>query len=115
VGALGLVEVERADQVLQHAVGDAAGVAALQPDVVVDADAGQHRDLFASQPGHPPVAPVGRQARLLRCDLGTPGDEEVTDLVAAVHGYEATRDGVELGGPAITWIGRYCLIEAVRT
>jgi hypothetical protein len=115
VSALGLVEVESPDEVLQNAVGDAAGVAAFQANVVIDAHPGQHRDLFAAEPGHPPVTAVDRQARLLRCDLGAPGDEEITNLVSAVHGSDATRGGAELGGPAITWIRRYCLIAAAPT
>jgi len=59
VGALGLVEVQRARQRLQHAVGDAGGVAALQALVVVHADAGQGGDLLATQALDPP-RPVGR-------------------------------------------------------
>ncbi len=115
MGALGLVEAQGAGEVLENAVGDAAGVAALHPDVVIDAHSREHRDLFPAQPGHPPVAAVHGQAGLLRCDPGTPGDEEVTDLVSAVHGYDAMSGATGLGGPAVTWIVRNCLVGVVRT
>ena len=49
MGALRLVELQRAGERLEHAVGDAGGVAALQPPVVLDADAGQRSDLLAAQ------------------------------------------------------------------
>ena len=52
VRALGVVELERASERLQHALGDAAQVAALQAGVVVDADAGQDGDLLAAQAGN---------------------------------------------------------------
>ena len=71
--------------------------------------------VFAAQPAHPPVAAVDEQARLLRGDPGPPGDEEVADLASAVHAYDATRAAAEKGGPAVTWIGRYCLIAAGPT
>ena len=67
VGALGVVELERPGQRLQHALGGAAHVAALQARVVRDAHAGQHRDLFAAQSGDAASA-VGRQPGLLGRD-----------------------------------------------
>jgi NAD(P)-dependent dehydrogenase (short-subunit alcohol dehydrogenase family) len=54
VRALGLVELEAAGERFQHAFGDAAEVAALVLGVVVDADAGEHRGLLATQAGNPP-------------------------------------------------------------
>ena len=51
VSALGVVELERSGQRLQHAFGDAAQVSAFQAGVVRNADAGQDSDLFAAQPG----------------------------------------------------------------
>ena len=52
VRAFGVVELQRAGERLQDAVGDAADVAALQSPVVLDAHAGQRRDLLPSQPLH---------------------------------------------------------------
>ena len=49
MGALGLVELQRPRERLEHGVGDTARVAALEPRVVVDADAGEQRDLFPAQ------------------------------------------------------------------
>jgi hypothetical protein len=46
VRAFRLVELERARERLEHGLGDAGGVAALELGVVGDADAGEQRDLF---------------------------------------------------------------------
>ena len=54
--AFGVVQLQRADERLEHRLGDAAEVAALEARVVVDADAGEHRDLLAAQPRHAPRA-----------------------------------------------------------
>ena len=56
VGALGVVELQRPRERLEDGVGDTAGVAALEPRVVVDADAGEQRDLFAAETGYAPRA-----------------------------------------------------------
>ena len=64
--ALGLVELQRADEGLEHAVGDALRVAPLEPGVVLDADAGEQRDLLAAEPGDAPVTAVRGQPGLLR-------------------------------------------------
>ena len=50
VRALGIIELQSAGERLEHAVGHAAGVAALQALVVLDADPGQRGDLLAAQP-----------------------------------------------------------------
>jgi hypothetical protein len=54
VGALGLVELEGAAHGVEHVVGHAAGVAALEARVVLDADARQARPPRAE--GRPPGA-----------------------------------------------------------
>ena len=78
--ALGVVELQRPGERLQHALGDAADVAALEALVVVDAHAGERRDLLAAQARHPPRA-VGRQSGLLRRDLRPPRGQELGDVV----------------------------------
>ena len=55
----GVVELERAGERFEHAFGDAAQVAALEPGVVGDADAGEHGDLLAAQSGNAPRAVGG--------------------------------------------------------
>jgi pimeloyl-ACP methyl ester carboxylesterase len=85
MGALRLVELQGAGDALEDALGRAGCPAALQPDVVVDADSGQERDLFPAQPGHAAVAAVGGQPGLLRGDPRAPGDQEIADLVPVVH------------------------------
>jgi hypothetical protein len=90
VRALGLVQLQGAGERAEHTVGHAAGVAALEPGVVVDADPGQQRHLLAAQPGDAPVPAVGGQPRLIRGDPGPPRGQEVADLVPVVHDHEAT-------------------------
>ena len=65
VGALGVVELERPGQCVEHALGDAAHVSALEAGVVRDAHAGQDGDLLAAESGDAPRA-VGVQARPAR-------------------------------------------------
>jgi hypothetical protein len=93
VRALHLVEVQGAGDAVEHLVGYAADVAAFQPGVVLDRDASQQRHFVPAQPGNPPSAPVIRQARPLRGDLGASGGQEFPDLAADVchvgHGSEA--------------------------
>ena len=60
MGALGVVELERSSQRVEHAVGDPIRIAALQAGVVRNAHAGQNGDLLAAQPGNAATA-VGAQ------------------------------------------------------
>ena len=86
VRPLRLVELQRAGECLEHRLGDAARVAALEPGVVVDADSGEQRDLLAAKPGHAPrAAAVRAQARLLGRDPGAPRGQELADLGPGVH------------------------------
>jgi hypothetical protein len=81
---LGLVELQRPCQRFQDELRDAADLAALETAVVVRADAGQRRDLFAAQAGYPPL-PVAGQASLLWRDLRPSGGEELGDVVGGVQ------------------------------
>ena len=103
VGALGLVELQRAGQPFEHELGDAADVAALQALVVLDADTGQRGDLLAAQARHAPLA-VGRQAGLLGRDLRPPRGQELGDVAVVIHqGVDNVRAGSALlGCPAGT-------------
>ena len=104
---LGLVELQRPGQRLEDGLGDTAGVAALEPGVVVDADTGEQRDLLAAQAGDAPgAAAVGGQPGLLRRDLRAPGGQELADLVLGVHDRERNAARRALRGPASTWINR---------
>src|SRR6185437_13270906 len=100
------VEVEGAGDAVEHLVGDAADVAAFEPGVVLDRDAGQLRHLVPAQSGHPAPAAVAGQAGLLGGDLGTPGGQELPDLAADVlhagHVSEARQAARGQGGPAST-------------
>ncbi len=54
--AFGIVELQRPSHRVQHALGRARQVPALEARVVVDADAGQQGDLLAAQPGDAALA-----------------------------------------------------------
>ena len=84
VGAFGVVEAERPSERLEHAVGHAGDVPALQAPVVVDADLGRRRDLLAAQTRKPPGA-VGRQPRRLRRDPRAARSQELRDVVREAH------------------------------
>ena len=79
VGPFGVVELKRAGERAQDALGDAVEVAALQSGVVRDAHAGQDGDLFAAQPGDASRAVAG-ETRLGRGDPRAAGGQELADL-----------------------------------
>jgi hypothetical protein len=56
VCALGFVEPQRSGERLQHGLGDARRVAALELRVVGDADSGKRCDLFPPQARYAPAA-----------------------------------------------------------
>jgi hypothetical protein len=73
VGTLGLVELTRPGECLQHRLRDAGGLAALELRVVRDADAGEKGDLFAAKSRDSAWAvAVAGGAGLLRRDLPAP-------------------------------------------
>lgn len=100
----------RAGEGLQDAVGDTAGVAALQLDVVVGADTGQQRDLLAPQTGHPTISAVDGQTGLPGGDSGAAGGEEVAELGAGVHTRDGTSVPARVRGPGSTCNGRNPLV-----
>ena len=69
MGAFGFVELQCASDALEYLLGHAVGGPALEARVVLDADAGEHRDLFAPQALHPTLGAVGGQARLVGGEL----------------------------------------------
>ena len=66
MGPLGLIQLQGASDAVDDALGDAGGVAALEPRVVLAGDAGQEGDLVAAQARDPStLSAVGGQAGLL--------------------------------------------------
>ena len=63
VSALGVIELQRPRDRVEHGGGSAGDGAALELGVVLDADAGERGDLGASQAGDAPVRPAGRSRR----------------------------------------------------
>src|SRR5207253_1065373 len=60
MGALGIVELERAANSFEHLLGDTPRDASLEARVPLDADPGAERDLLTPQPGHPSLAAIPR-------------------------------------------------------
>ena len=54
-----VVEAQRAGEGVEDLLGRMGVAALLEPDVVVDADACEQRELLAPQAGHPAPAQVG--------------------------------------------------------
>ena len=84
VGPFGVVELQCPGDRVQHGRADAGEGAALELGVVLDAHAGQGRDLAAAQARDPTLADVG-QPDVARGELGAAGDEELADLGSVVH------------------------------
>ena len=100
VGAFGVVELQGARDGVQDFFGGSGEVAALQADVVVDADAGEQ--LLTAQAGHAPGAAVGGQAGLLGGDLGAAGGQELADVALGAHAPQVRSGSARLGGPVST-------------
>ena len=62
MGSLRVVELEGAAHCVEDVVRDPACVAALEPRVVLDADASHERHFFAPQTAHAAMAAEGREA-----------------------------------------------------
>src|SRR5450755_4052438 len=84
-GSFGLVELQRSRDALEHVLGGADRAPALEARVVLDADPGEHRGFFPSQPRHPAIAAIRGEASLLRGDLGSPRGQELPDVACSVH------------------------------
>src|SRR4051812_23907469 len=82
---LDLVELEGPSDGLDDVVGGAADAASLELRVVLDADPGQHRHLFASKAADATSSAVGTQTGLRRGDAGAAGGQELSDLVGLGH------------------------------
>jgi hypothetical protein len=104
VGALSFVEPKCPGERVQYALGHPVQIAALEAGVVIDADAGEQRDLFSAQPGNASIAAIGRQTRSVRAELGPARGQEVADLIPVVHTPDVTGDRGSVGGAASTCI-----------
>jgi hypothetical protein len=85
MGSFGLVELQRSRDALEHVLGGAGRVPALQACVVLDADPGEHRGFFPPQPLHPAITAIRGEASLLQGDLGSPRGQELPDVVYGCH------------------------------
>src|ERR671924_931575 len=82
--ALSAIEPQRLGERVEHALRWVARAPLLEPDVVVDADTGELRQLLTAQPRH--AASGGAlEPELLGLDTGSPRPEELTHLPPLVH------------------------------
>ena len=107
VRAFGVVELQGPGECVEHRWRHPAEEAAFQFGVVLDADPGQRGDLAAAQPRDAALPDVG-QAGLLRGDLGPAREQELADLGAVVHLYDATSRHPGVGCTTGTRFNRQC-------
>jgi hypothetical protein len=113
VGPFGFVELQGSHDAFEDVFGHAVGVASLEAGVVLDADPGQHRDLFTSQPLDSPVAAVDREPGVGGRDLCSARRQELPNVLRRVHAVDPTTGSVDLGVPASTPHDRASLTAAV--
>src|SRR5206468_10284674 len=80
VRSLDVVELKRLADGVEDVLGDPPNAAALQLDVVLDADPGEHGHLIAPQPGHTTAPAISRQPCPLRRDARPAGGQKLADL-----------------------------------
>jgi hypothetical protein len=101
VRAFCLVQTQRIRERVEDGFGGAAEVSAFEPVVVLDAEPGERRDLFAAQPRYAALA-ERPDPDVLRRDPCTPGGEEVADLGLDVHVGSVGRLSGRVGCPVST-------------
>jgi hypothetical protein len=85
VAALGVVELQGMHDPVDDALGDAGGIAALKPDVILARNTREHRGLFPTQPGNPSaIGTEDRESCLLWRDPGATAGQELTNLGAHI-------------------------------
>jgi hypothetical protein len=82
--AFRVVEPKRICESVEDGLGGAAEVSAFEPVLVLDAETGERRHLFAAQPRHATLT-ERLQAGLFRRDPRSPGCEEIADFGLDVH------------------------------
>jgi hypothetical protein len=113
MSALGVVELERSGQRLEHAFGHAAQVSAFQARVVRKADAGKDGNFFAAQPRDASCT-VGRHACLLRGDRGAAGGEELLESPSSYPRNQPRPGRRWLGDPASSSLNRDSHAHQIR-
>ena len=85
----GVVELQRFGHGVEDGVGNSGDVAAFEPGVILDADAGELRDLGPAKSAHPTAAQLVREAGLVGGDLSPAGHQEIPHLALVVHPTDA--------------------------
>jgi hypothetical protein len=80
-----IVELKGPRKRVEHLCGGVLVTALLETDVVIGADAGEHRDLLAAKARYPPVAAGVGQLDVLGTHELAPGAEVLADRVLACH------------------------------
>jgi len=108
MGALALVEEQRAGECVEDLRGDLDVPGLLQPGVPGDAYGGELGDLLPAQPGGAPTA-AARQADLLGRDPLTAAAQKARELMPASD--SCTIVVMLLGCRTARTIARYCLYQ----
>ena len=97
--SLDVAEPQRLGHGVEHALGGAADVAALQSGVVVEADSGQFGDLLPPQTGHPAVIAVAADAGGLGGHVGATGHQKILDFLVGAHASTVEAAAATVGCP----------------
>ena len=84
MGALGVVELQRTSDRIEHLLGGAGQITAFEPGVVLDAEPGERSDFTATQPRYAPTT-HGREADLCRGDLASARHQELSGFATTIH------------------------------
>ncbi|GAA1183092.1 hypothetical protein GCM10009654_45600 [Streptomyces hebeiensis] len=95
--------MQRTGDRVEDALGRATELAALHTGVVLDAEAGEHRDFLSPQSFDAAVASDVGQPGLLGRDPRPAAHEETPDLLLKLHGLKARTPISVLGVPESAW------------
>ena len=101
MASLQVVQPKRRRDGIKHLVGHVGGPALFEPGVVVRADTRQHRQLLATQAGHPPAIACGCQADVRRGQPSAARLQKLRQLVLA--GRHASHYSAAQSHGARTW------------
>lgn len=104
VRPLGLVELKRARKRFKDAFGDTGYIAALKPDVVIDADPGDERDFLSPESRDAAACAIPGQPGLVWLDPRSSGGEELSNLAPYVHASQHSPAAPTVGGSISTRI-----------
>ncbi len=96
---LGVVELKRAADAVDHRLRDAGGVAPLETFVILGAHAREQRDFLTTKPRNAAATAEVGQPRLLRREPRPTGGQELADVLLDVHASDDTPHHRRKRGP----------------